>query len=209
MDVELKFLIENKLAQERILKDKHLTEIRDEGTEEELCLEATYFDTADFDLCSRKVAFRVRMENNRPVATLKWGGAAKDGLHVRGELNVPVEASYLENPGIDIFEGSELYDDLRAAVDGKALKPIMNINCLRKQMAVDTGKSISVVSLDIGEIVTDKGVLPVAELEIELYSGDKDDMVMLGQELAFKYNLVPENKSKFQRGIELLNIAGI
>ena len=30
MEVELKFLIEDKLAQERILKDRHLAEIKDE-----------------------------------------------------------------------------------------------------------------------------------------------------------------------------------
>lgn len=207
MEVELKFLIDNKLAQERILRDKHLAEIKEDGTEEELCLQATYFDTEDFDLCSRKIAFRVRMENEKPVAALKWGGAAKDGLHIRGELNVPVEASYLKAPNIDIFEGSELYDQLRDAVGDKTLKPIMNINCMRKQMAVDTGNSISVVSLDIGEIVTDRASLPITELEIELYSGDKDDMVRLGQELTLKYNLIPENKSKFQRGLELLGIA--
>ena len=206
MEVELKFLIENKLAQERIFKDKHLVEIMDEGTEEQLRLEATYFDTEDFDLCNRKIAFRVRMENDKLVATLKWGGAAVNGLHVRGELNVPVEVSYVNNPQIDVFKGSELYGELKSAVGNKPLKPIMNINCLRKQMAVDTGKSISVVSLDIGEIVTDKKVLPITELEIELYSGDKDDMVKLGQELTLKYNLVPENKSKFQRGLEILGV---
>ena len=45
MEVELKFLIEDKLAQERILKDRHLAEIKDEGSEEEIELKATYLDT--------------------------------------------------------------------------------------------------------------------------------------------------------------------
>ena len=98
MEVELKFLIEDKLAQERILKDRHLAEIKDEGSEEEIELKATYLDTEDMDLCKRKMAFRVRLENGSPIATLKWGGEATDGLHVRGELNVPVDESYMRYP---------------------------------------------------------------------------------------------------------------
>ena len=206
MEVELKFLVEDKLAQERILKDRHLAEIKDSGSEEEISLKATYLDTEDMDLCKKKMAFRVRLENGSPIATLKWGGGATDGLHVRGELNVPVEDSYMESPRIDIFKGSEIYEDIKLAVGDKPLRPIMEMECLRKQIAVDTGKSISVVSLDIGNILTDRGTAPIAELEIELYSGDKDDMVALGRELAAKYNLVPENKSKFQRGLELMGM---
>lgn len=38
MEVELKFLIEDKLAQERILKDRHLAEIKDEGHKRRLSL---------------------------------------------------------------------------------------------------------------------------------------------------------------------------
>ena len=206
MEVELKFLIEDKLAQERILKDRHLAEIKDEGSEEEIELKATYLDTEDMDLCKRKMAFRVRLENGSPIATLKWGGEATDGLHVRGELNVPVDESYMRYPKTDIFRGSEMYGDIEAAVGDKPLKPIMNIDCLRRQISVDTGKSISVVSLDIGTILTDTATAPITELEIELYSGDEDDMISLGRELASKYNLIPENKSKFQRGLELLGV---
>lgn len=99
-----------------------------------------------------------------------------------------------------------MYGDIEAAVGDKPLKPIMNIDCLRRQVSVDTGKSISVVSLDIGTILTDTATAPITELEIELYSGDEDDMISLGRELASKYNLIPENKSKFQRGLELLGV---
>ena len=58
--------------------------------------------------------------------------------------------------------------------------------------------------LDIGKVITPKGQAPVAELEIELFSGDQDDMIALGRELAAKYNLTPGNKSKFQVGLELI-----
>lgn len=205
MEIELKYLVEEPIAREKILKDKHLEEIKDEGSEEEIKMQASYLDTEDLDLCKKEMAFRIRFENERPIATLKWGGKVEGGLHTRGELNVHVDDEYVQNPKLDIFRGSEIYEEIAEAVKHKPLKPVMEVNCVRRQITVDTGLSISVISLDIGEIVTPKGSAPVSELEVELYSGDKDDMVALGRELAAKYNLKEGSKSKFQVGMELLN----
>ena len=204
MEVELKYLVEEQIARERILGDKHLAEIMDKGSEEEIEMRATYFDTEDLDLCENEIAFRIRRENAQPVATLKWGGKVENGLHMRGELNVTVSEEYTKEPSLDIFKGSEIYDIIEKAAGNKSLKPLMEANCIRKQMRVDTGKSICVVSLDLGEIVTSNGTSPISELEIELYSGDKDDMIALGQELSAKYNLKEGAKSKFRVGLELL-----
>lgn len=204
MEVELKFLVEDQIARERILSDKHLAEIMDEGSLEEIDMSAVYFDTADLDLCNNEIAFRVRRENGQPIATLKWGGNVENGLHMRGELNVSVSEEYAKNPNLSIFKGSEIYEEIEKAACDKPLKPLLEANCVRKQMRVDTGKSISVVSLDLGEIVTSKGNAPISELEVELYSGDEDDMIALGRELATKYNLKEGAKSKFRVGLELL-----
>ncbi len=207
MEVELKFLVEEQIARERILNDKHLLGIMDKGSEEEVKLHAVYFDTEDLDLCKSEFAFRVRMENNHPIATLKWGGKVENGLHMRGELNVPVDESFAKNPNLAIYKDSEIYDNLKSVAGDKALKPLLEVNCLRKQMRVDTGKSISEISLDLGEVVTAKGSAPISELEVELYSGDEEDMIRLGRELAAKYNLREGSKSKFRVGLELLGYA--
>lgn len=42
------------------------------------------------------------------------------------------------------------------------------------------------------------------ELEVELYSGDEEDMKALGALIADKYGLISEDKSKYKRGLELL-----
>ena len=167
-------------------------------------MRAVYFDTADGDLQRREMAFRVREENDRKVATLKWGGSAENGLHVRGELNVPVDEAFCSAPHVDIFKGSEIYEEIAGTVGEKALLPVMHMAFTRQQMRVDTGKSISVISLDDGVIRTANGEVPIAELEIELYSGDQEDMVRLGEELAAKYNLAAGDCSKFQKGLALL-----
>lgn len=204
MEIELKYLLRDDLAKDRILNDKHLLEIKNPACDETVQMRAIYFDTEEGDLRSLQIALRARFENERVVVTLKWKGSAQDGLHVRGELNVPAEPEYLDNPTVDIFKGSEIYDELLAAVSDKNLVPVMEMDYVRKAIQVDTGKSISVVSLDEGIIHTSKGNTGILEVEVELYSGDQEDMVALGGELAAKYNLETSDKSKYQRGLELL-----
>ena len=63
MEIELKFLVEDQIARDRILQDKHLEEIAQEGSREEIEMEAIYFDTKDFDMCKKEMALRVRFEN--------------------------------------------------------------------------------------------------------------------------------------------------
>ena len=71
-------------------------------------------------------------------------------------------------------------------------------------MRIDTGISICEVAIDEGEIVTDFGNLPICELEIELFSGEQEDVRKIGEALAEKYQLTAENMSKYARGWKLL-----
>ena len=152
----------------------------------------------------KEIAFRVRHEYSKYVATLKWGGSAEEGLHVRGELNVPVDEGFLEAPTLEVFKGSEIYDEIADVAGSKKLVSVMEMNFVRREIRLDTGLSIDVLSVDEGEIKTADGTLPLLELEIELYTGDKDDMIALGRKLEEKYHLKRGNRSKYQRGLELL-----
>jgi len=207
MEIELKYSLEDNLAKDRILNDLHLAEMRDPQFDENLRMRAVYFDTEDGDLSAHQIALRARFENERVIVTLKWKGHAEEGLHVRGELNVPADSSYFESPDISVFRGSEIYDEIEAATGEKKLIQVMEMEYTRRSIQVDTGRSISVISLDEGFIHTAAGDTDILEVEVELYSGDQDDMIALGEELAAKYNLTASNKSKFQRGLELLGKA--
>jgi len=204
MEIELKYLVEDEFTRERILQDAHLMKMSDEEEVETIPMKAVYYDTEDKALLRKQFAFRVRYEDVLPVATMKWGGGAVDGLHQRGELNVTVNEEFAAAPNVDIFRGSEIYDEIYEAAGGRTLIPVMEMEFVRRQIHVDTGKSISVVSCDQGEIRTTGGNAPISEVEVELYSGDQEDMIALGNELAAKYNLKPGNQSKYQRGLELL-----
>lgn len=207
MEIELKYLLKDDFAKDRILEDDHLCEIKDSGSDATIHMRAIYYDTKDGDLRKIHMALRSRYENDRIVVTLKWRGNAEDGLHIRGEFNVPADDDFPENPDINIFRESEIFDELEAAVGGERLIPIMEMDFIRKQIGVDTGSSISVVSLDEGKIYAAGKEADILELEIELYSGDCDDMIALGQELASKYNLAASDESKFRRGLELMELS--
>ena len=206
MEIELKYYLGDNLAKDRILDDKHLAEMRNPEGDETLQMRAIYFDTAEGDLRNKKIALRVRWENEHIMVTLKWKGSAVDGLHVRGELNVPADEAYLAEPNVEIFRGSEIFEELEEAAGGKKLVQVMEMDFLRKSIQVDTGASISVISVDEGMIRTAKGDAAILEVEVELYSGNQEDMIALSEELADKYNLIPCDVSKYQRGLELLGL---
>ena len=52
--------------------------------------------------------------------------------------------------------------------------------------------------------MTDYGVQPLNEVEIELFTGETEELVEIGKVLQEKYGLEEENKSKYYRGILMI-----
>lgn len=206
MEIEMKYGIGDKEIAKSIWEDEYLTSIEEKDSREKVYMKASYFDTDDYILSKNDIAFRVRMEGARIVASLKWKGASKDGLHTREEINVPVndEACFIA-PDPEIFKESDIGRDMIELVAGKSLHSLLETRFLRSKMRVDTGKTICEVAIDEGEIVTDFGSLPICELEIELFTGDQEDVLDIGRTLAEKYGLTAENRSKYARGLKLLD----
>ena len=88
--------------------------------------------------------------------------------------------------------------------DGNDLVPMMKVDVLRKSMRVDTGNSLMEVSIDLGQILTENGNEPISEVEIELFQGDEQNLLETGLWLSEKYGLESEERSKFARGLALL-----
>lgn len=84
------------------------------------------------------------------------------------------------------------------------LHSILEMSFLRRRFRVDYGKSIMELAIDTGEILTSEGELPICELEIELFSGEQEDVTALGGILRKKYDLVPLDASKYARGLKLV-----
>jgi inorganic triphosphatase YgiF len=205
LEVELKYKIHDKKLLTTIPNDEYLVGIEEKGTREQLFMKAAYFDTEDYILSENDIAFRVRMEGSRIIASLKWKDSNDDGMYTREEINVPVDdpACFLM-PDPLLFKESEMGEDITELLNGKPLVSILEMKFLRNRFRVDTGGAICEVSLDDGDIITDDGELHVSELEIELFSGSKDELAKLGASLAEKYALAPELESKYARGLRLL-----
>ncbi|HWQ77457.1 MAG TPA: CYTH domain-containing protein [Anaerovoracaceae bacterium] len=209
MEIEMKYVIKDKDTARSIWEDEYLLSMEEKDSREKVYMKAAYFDTDDYVLSRNDIAFRVRMEGSRIVASLKWNGASVKGLHTREEINVPIkdEACFIA-PDPEIFKESDTGREMMDLVRGRTLHSLMETRFLRSRVRIDTGKSICEVAVDEGEIVTDFGTLPICELEIELFSGDKEDIRRIGETLAEKYHLTAENKSKYARGLKLLADAG-
>ena len=201
MEIELKFSVPDDETMQAIWEDEMFELCEDEDSREELYLHGIYYDTEDSDLAKNDIAYRVRMEGDTPVATLKRRGNSEDGLHVREEINVPAEG---EEPETDLFAGCELGDSFIKLVKGKELKCVVETKINRRIFRIDPGESILEFSLDEGEVITKYGSIPISELEIELYSGDKEELLKVGSKVQKKYGLEVENKSKYAKGMEMI-----
>src|SRR5665647_1046266 len=161
MELEMKYSIGNKDIAESIWADEYLKTIEEDNTREKVFMKAAYFDTHDHILCHNDITFRVRMENDRIIATLKLSG--------ENELHSIIETRFL-----------------------------------RSRFRVDTGNTIIEVSIDKGEIITEKGEEPILEMELEMFSGNEEELVKIGEEISEKYGLQAEERSKYARGKNML-----
>ncbi|MBN7774618.1 CYTH domain-containing protein [Clostridium aminobutyricum] len=203
----MKYGIGDKETAENIWDDEYLLSIEEADTREKVFMKAAYFDTEDFVLSRNDIALRVRMEGTRIVATLKWRGKNEGGLHTREELNVPVtdEACFIA-PDPQLFKESEIGQEVIALIGFKKLHSILETNFLRSRFRIDSGEGIMEVSIDTGEIITSRGTEPICELEIELFSGEERALEAVTHKVAEKYDLTPETRSKYARGLALLGL---
>ena len=202
MEIELKYRIPTPEVAEEIWKDKLFFGMEEDGSREELCLAAKYFDTADRALAGNEIAYRVRKEGAGWVAALKWRGRTEGALHVREELNLSVAD---DNPDIDVFYGSEIGEHLREVVDGKKLELLLETRCHRKRFRIDTGEGLYELSVDDGWIITPYGQEKILEVEVELFSGETEELEKLGALLCEEYDLEKEERSKYERGLAIID----
>lgn len=203
METEFKYALSDPTVFDSIAKN---AEINKTGLEaiEVIDMHADYFDTEDEDFHKRGIAYRIRQEDDRCTATIKWDVNVSEGLHEREEFNLVVnDERFAEHPNIELFLSSDAYDVLKEAAGDKPLVRTITMDYRRRQLKVDTGKSISCISVDEGVVHHVKGhTVPICELEIEWYYGDEEDFKQLAMHIQSKYDLVAEDRSKLQRAFE-------
>jgi len=164
-----------------------------------------YFDTADRRLRAGQYGLRVRDLGGRRIATLKGAATARDGMYERDERETEIGDD--DNPAA--WPAGEARDRTLALLDGAEPLPILAIRTRRLHIiALRNDTRVAELSLDTGTIDAGGRTADFRELEIELLkSGTRADLDELVALLRARFALIPEERSKLARGLELLDAA--
>jgi triphosphatase len=217
METELKLRFSRPDSQKKLVDSLWFHQLVMPDSQVETMMLSRYFDTADQVLTRMKTSLRIRVEGAVKVATIKLGGQSSNGLHQRLEWSVDLDDEDWSNDpsaGLDMewFQKNAVSDgdpderlhEILLAIDGQPLIEICQAKFIRKAFDVGYGDTLMELALDTGEISAGGLTDSIHELELELKEGDVRDLMDLGQELLARFELVPENKSKYARCLALL-----
>lgn len=166
-------------------------------------LDNTYFDTRDLHLMRREAGLRLRKQGRKLLQTVKCTGTVSAGLATRPEW---------EQPFAGHFDFSAIHDDgLRRLLERRReeLAPVFSTRFRRLSWTLRPRDGCEIeLALDRGEIVAGTSREPIAELELELRTGTRADLLNLACELARSVPLLPEVRSKAERGYALFRGRG-
>lgn len=161
-----------------------------------------YFDTADGRLRRARHGLRVRQLPDRSIVTLK-GPASVDaaGVHSRDEFEFPGA-----DPHPTAWPPGPARERLAAIVGDGSLHELLTIDTERQVIHVERdGQEVAELALDCGTIRAGGREAPICELEIELRpAGVPADLAAIAAALAGQIALIPEPRSKLERGLALL-----
>lgn len=165
----------------------------------------TYYDTADRRLQRAFFGLRVRKIGERAIVTLKGRNSAEGGLHRRDEWEL--EAA---SPDPATWPESEARRQALALLgEGDETAPLLallTIHTERRHLIAERDEvPVAEISLDSGTIYAAGKTQSICELEIELLpDGVVADIEALAAALGAYLELFPENRSKLERGMALL-----
>lgn len=186
IEYELKFQA-NPKALEAIVREYP----KEEKTEYEM--ETTYYDTPSGALSARHYTLRRRMENDVSVCTLKTP-AGKLG---RNELEIPCPSIQEALP--QICEAAEGFEDLIR----EGLIPVCGAKFHRIAILLRFQDCQLELALDQGILTGGGKWTDLCEVEVELKRGNPESADLYALELATRYHLLPQTRSKFRRALSL------
>ncbi|WP_368751143.1 inorganic triphosphatase, partial [Klebsiella oxytoca] len=159
-----------------------------------------YYETADNWLRRHDMGLRVRGDQGRYEMTLKIAGRVVGGLHQRPEYNIPLESPELalEKLPAEVWPQGELPAELAENV-----QPLFSTDFERERWVVKEGDSEIEIALDRGEVKAGEHQEPICELELELLSGNTQDILTLARGLLDTGVLRQGSLSKAARGYHL------
>lgn len=173
-------------------------------------LENIYFDTAELALSSAAIALRLRSTPGGWVQTLKTAGTSRDGVHRRGEWEMPLPERRLDLPALlKACDDASARQTLQAA---GSLQPVFTTHFLRTLWRLHLSTTEIEAAIDIGEIRLNDPARSesacICEIELELKHGNEAVLYALAERLRQTLpECMPADISKAQRGYHLLAAA--
>lgn len=172
------------------------------GSQHTLKLWNQYLDTRDRKLSRTGMAYRIRRTNGKAFeATIKSRGETVNGFSRRAEYTVPLEQA---RPVLQGFE-PQVDQKLQTLLQEDELLPLCTVEFTRK-VALLQLSAVTVVeaAVDTGTIKAGGKEALIGEIELELKKGQERELLRFTAELAQEIPLLPEERSKFSRGLALL-----
>lgn len=165
-------------------------------------LHSIYFDTPSHDLFRRRAALRLRRDGDRWIQTLKLdSGKAQGGLSHRPEYETEVEGKQLDCNALPDEARCGLIEDIEAA-----LSPVFITEFERTTWLLETTQGVVEVALDLGQVQSGQRTVPLAEVELELKSGDAVLLFQVARKLLDIVPMQVEYRSKAMRGYGLAEV---
>ena len=161
-------------------------------------METTYFDTPYRKLAPLRWTLRRRMENGKSVCTLKTPG--ENGG--RGEWEVEASSVMAAIPVLCKL-GAPM-DLMIHTVSG--IIPVCGAKFTRLAGILEGDGCTVELALDEGILTGGNRELPILEVEVECKAGSEEAAAAFAAQLAAKYGLIPEEKSKYARALALASL---
>ncbi|MFC0140650.1 inorganic triphosphatase [Erwinia mallotivora] len=196
IEIELKFIVTPEGAQKLPALLAGFSHQRSEGQK----LTNIYFETADSQLRRWDMGLRIRGFGDSYEMTLKTAGQTVGGLHQRPEYNVP-----LDTPELDLNRlSAEIWPEGCDVIALQhQLKPLFSTHFFREKWVITYLNSEIEVACDRGEVAAGELTEALSEIELELKSGHRDDLLAFATELAAMGGIRLGSLSKAARGYAL------
>ena len=160
-----------------------------------ITMRTRYFDTPHQAFRGRRWTLRLRLENGRPICTLKT--RLSDGS--RGEYET--ESGDIVSAIPALLEQGAPAELEELAREG--LEEVCGARFTRLARIIDVPGGQVELALDRGEFTGGGRTLPFTEAEAELKAGPDEVLARFGRALAEEFSLREEPRSKIQRAMAL------
>lgn len=199
-EIELKLLLSKEALEKMLALDFMVQAIRP-GSKKVRHLVSTYYDTQDMALKKQGIAFRVRAKGDGSFEeTVKTSKKTAGALSERLELNLPLLDA---KPVLTGFQALGLDVEL-SELAPQGVQPLFTVDVERITYIIDYEGSVSELAIDKGAIYCGAKSDSIDEVELELLEGDVSTLLALKERIAAQVTLRAEDRSKFARGLALL-----